>query len=139
MFISCWQDFCYIWVMKRFTLIVSGLLLGGLIVSQQLNARSYHSEDIEIPGVEQSESAIKVFPNPSDGKFQLTIDYQGEEKVVAKVFDITGKLVKNITEDLVSEDTSVTAQVNLESPKSGIYFLRISIGSQVLTKKFIVR
>ncbi len=125
--------------MKRFTLIVAGLLLGAFVISQNLYARSFNAPDIWIPEVEQGENKIQVFPNPSDGRFQLTIDHQGEEKVKAKVFDITGKLVKNISEDLVHEDTSVTAQVNLESPKSGIYFLRIEIGKKVLTKKFIVR
>ena len=125
--------------MKRLTLMVAGLFLGAFVVSQNLYSRAVIASDIAIPEVGQGENTIKVFPNPSDGRFQLTIDHQGEEKVLAKVFDITGKLVKNISEDLVHEDTSVTAQVNLESPKSGIYFLRIEIGKKVLTKKFIVR
>lgn len=125
--------------MKKFTLVVAGVLLGGILISQQVFARSVYSPDGDIPGVEQIETEIKVFPNPSDGRFQLTIDYHGSDKVTAKVFDITGKLVKNISEDLAREDKSITAQVNLESPKSGIYFLRISIGTQVLTKKFIIR
>jgi len=119
--------------------MVAGLFLGAFVVSQNLYSRAVIASDIAIPEVGQGENTIKVFPNPSDGRFQLTIDHQGEEKVLAKVFDITGKLVKNISEDLVHEDTSVTAQVNLESPKSGIYFLRIEIGKKVLTKKFIVR
>ena len=125
--------------MKRFTLIVAGLFLGALVISQNLYSRSFQASGFEVPEVGQGENQIRVFPNPSDGRFQLTIDHQGEEKVMAKVFDITGKLVKNISEDLVREDTSVTAQVNLDSPKSGIYFLRIEIGKKVLTKKFIVR
>lgn len=93
----------------------------------------------DLSEIEQAENTIKVFPNPSDGRFQLTLDYEGSEKVTAKVYDITGKQVKDITEDLVKESTKVTANVNLDSPKSGIYFLRVSIGSRVLTKKFIVR
>jgi hypothetical protein len=125
--------------MKRFTLIAAGLFLGALVISQNLYSRSFNASDIENPEVEQGENMIQVFPNPSDGTFQLTIDHQGQEKVIAKVFDITGKLVKNLSDELVQEDNSVTAQVNLESPKSGIYFLRIEIGKKVLTKKFIVR
>ena len=125
--------------MKKFTLVVIGILLGGIYLSPELYSRSVRSADGDIPGVEQSEKEIKVFPNPSDGRFQLTLDYQGSEKVTAKVYDITGKLVKDISEDLVTEDSSVTAQVNLESPKSGIYFVRVSIGNKVLTKKIIIR
>ena len=125
--------------MKKFTLVVIGVLLGGILLSPELYSRSVRSTDGDIPGVEQSEKEIKVFPNPSDGRFQLTLDYTGSEKVTAKVYDITGKLVKDISEDLVSEDHSVTAQVNLESPKSGIYFVRVSLGNKVLTKKIIIR
>jgi hypothetical protein len=125
--------------MKRFTLMVFGIFLGGMLISQQLYSRSVSVPDGDIPGVDQSEKEIKVFPNPSDGRFQVTLDYQGTEKVTAKVYDITGKLVKDFSEELVREDTAVRANVNLESPKSGIYFLRVSIGNQVLTKKIIIR
>ena len=125
--------------MKKFSLVLAGVLLGGILISQQVFSRSVYSLDGDLPGLEQIEKEIKVFPNPSDGRFQLTLDYNGSEKVTAKIFDITGKLVENISEDLVKEDNSVTAQVNLDSPKSGIYFLRISIGNQVFTKKFIIR
>ena len=125
--------------MKKFTLVLTGILLGGMLISQQLFSRSVNSPDRDIPGIEKAEKEIKVFPNPSDGRFQFTLDHSGGEKVTAKVYDITGKLVKNSSEDLVTEETSVTANVNLESPKSGIYFLRIEIGNQVLTKKIIIR
>jgi len=125
--------------MKRFTLLVIGILLGGILISQKLYSRSVHASDGDLPGVELSEKEIKVFPNPSNGMFQFTLDYQGTEKVSAKVYDITGKQVKDITEDLVKEDNSVSAQVNLESPKSGIYFVRVSVGNKVLTKKIIIR
>ena len=125
--------------MKRFTLLVIGILLGGILISQKLYSQSAYESDGDLPVLEQSEKEIKVFPNPSDGRFQLTLEHDGAEKVTAKVFDITGKQVKDISEDLVREDSSVTAQVNLESPKSGIYFLRVSIGNKVLTKKIIIR
>ena len=125
--------------MKRFTLLVIGILLGGILISQKLYSQSVHALDGDLAVLEQSEKEIKVFPNPSDGRFQLTLEHDGAEKITAKVFDITGKQVKDISEDLVKEDSSVTAQVNLESPKSGIYFLRVSIGNKVLTKKIIVR
>jgi hypothetical protein len=125
--------------MKKFTLVLTGILLGGMLISQQLFSRSVNFPDRDIPGIENAEKEIKVFPNPSDGRFQLTLDHNGAKKVTTKVYDITGKLIKNISDDLVTEESSVTANVNLESPKSGIYFLRIEIGSQVITKKIIIR
>ena len=114
-------------------------MLGGILLTQQLYSRSFPLSDGDKTGVEKSEKEIKVFPNPSDGRFQLTLDYQGADKVTAKVYDLTGKQVKDISENLIKEDTSVTAQVNLESPKAGIYFLRVTIGKEVFTKKIIIR
>ncbi|MEA3463423.1 MAG: T9SS type A sorting domain-containing protein [Bacteroidota bacterium] len=125
--------------MKKSTLLFIGILLGTVFVSQQLFSHSPVVSDENLPGFELAESEVKVFPNPSDGRFQLTFEYKGEEKITAKVFDITGKLVKNITEDLVISENSVTSNVDLESPSSGIYFIRIEWGKTLLTKKIIVK
>mgnify|MGYP001820974143 FL=1 len=125
--------------MKRSTLLFIGILLGTVFVSRQLFSHSPVMPDENLPGFELTESEVKVFPNPSDGRFQLTFEYKGKEKISAKVFDITGKMVKNITEDLVISENSVTSNVDLESPSSGIYFIRIEWGKTILTKKIIVK
>ncbi len=125
--------------MKRFTLVVSCVILGSMLFTQQLYSHSVYVPDGDRLFVELDEQAIKVFPNPSDGRFQLSIDYQGTEKITAKVYDITGKLIKDISEELAREDQAVNSQVDLETPKAGIYFLRVEIGNQVLTKKIIIR
>ncbi len=125
--------------MKKSAILFIGILLGTIFVSQHLFSRSAMLLDEYPPGVEQAVTEIKVFPNPSDGRFQLTFDYSGKDKINAKVFDITGKLVKNISEDFVTGETSVTANVDLDSPSSGIYFIRIELGKRLLTKKIIIR
>jgi hypothetical protein len=116
-----------------------GILLGSIFVSQHLFSHSYLLQDEDPSGVEQAISEVKVFPNPSDGRFKLTFEYSGQEKINAKVFDLTGKQIKDISEDLVKSERSVTADVDLESPSSGIYFIRIELGKSSLTKKIIVR
>lgn len=125
--------------MKNFTLLALTFIMSGILYTSQLYGRAEEYPTSDPFEVELSEKEIKVFPNPSDGRFQLTIEYQGPEKVTAKVYDITGKLVKDISKDLVKENTAFSANVNLDSPKSGIYFIRVTVGTQVLTKKFIVR
>ena len=116
-----------------------GILLGSIFVSQHIFSHSYLLQDDDPTGDKQAVSEVKVFPNPSDGRFQLTFEYTGHESVKAKVFDITGKQVKDISEDLIKSEKSVTASVDLESPSSGIYFVRIEWGKSILTKKIIVR
>lgn len=116
-----------------------GILLGSILVSRPLFSHPDLVSDEEPDGVEQAISEVKVFPNPSDGRFQLTFEYSGQEKLKAMVFDITGKMIEDISEDLVKSERSVSANVDLMSPGSGIYFIRISAGKTLLTKKIIVR
>ncbi|MDF1574546.1 MAG: T9SS type A sorting domain-containing protein [Bacteroidales bacterium] len=125
--------------MKKSTILLMGILMGTIFVSRHLFSYSAVIADERPAGVEMAPVEIKVFPNPSDGRFQLTFEYSGMEKIHAKVYDITGKLVENITEDLVIVETSVSATVDLESPGSGIYFIRIEWGKTLLTKKIIIR
>jgi hypothetical protein len=125
--------------MKKSTILFMGILLGTVFVSQHLFSHSGLLHEEDPAGVEQAISEVKVFPNPSDGRFQLSFEYSGQEKLKAKVFDITGKLVEDITDDLVKSERSVNANVDLESPSSGIYFIRINGGKSLLTKKIIVK
>ena len=125
--------------MKKSTILFMGILLGSIFVSRPLFSHSDLHPEEDPSGIEQTISEVKVFPNPSDGRFQLTFEYSGQEKLKAKVFDITGKMVEDISEDLVKSERSVSANVDLASPGSGIYFVRISAGKSLLTKKIIIR
>ena len=116
--------------MKKITIYLLGFLMIGILITQPTIA-----QDRNVQLAEQ----LKIFPNPTDGKFQLTLTYKGNEKVTAKVYDITGKVIEDISNDLVKEESSVTAQVDLKDPRSGIYFLRVRMGSKLLTKKIIVK
>ena len=125
--------------MIKSTLLFIGILLGTVIISGHLYANAIILPD-EDPAVEEHTiGEVKVFPNPSDGRFQLDFDYSGQEELKAKVFDITGKLVKDISDDLVRSESNVTANIDLESPGSGIYFIRIEYGKAVKTMKIIIR
>jgi hypothetical protein len=125
--------------MKKSTLLVCGILLGTLMVSGHLYSNALILPDEDPFAEELTIDEVKVYPNPSDGRFQLSFDYNGHEMLKAKVFDITGKLVKDISNDLVRSEKSVTANIDLENPGSGIYFIRIEFGKSLLTKKIIVR
>jgi hypothetical protein len=116
--------------MKKITTYLLGFLMIGILVAQPTIA-----QDRNVQLAEQ----LKIFPNPTDGKFQLTLKYEGNEKVTAKVYDITGKVIEDISNELVKEESSVTAHVELKDPRTGIYFLRIQMGSKLLTKKIIVK
>ena len=125
--------------MKKYTAYFIGILFGVTLLSYSVYSQSTDISGSTNLNTEVLTEQLKVFPNPTDGRFQLNLAYDGQEKVSAKVYDITGKLVKDITRDLVIGKESVTAEVDLQTPKSGFYFLRITIGRKTITKKMIVR
>lgn len=125
--------------MIKSTLLFIGMLLGTTFLSGPIYSHAIFQADADPLASGLTISEVNVFPNPSDGRFQLSFEYDGHEKLKAKVFDITGKQVKDISDDLVKSETSVSANIDLESPGSGIYFIRIEYGKSIVTKKIIIR
>lgn len=94
------------------------------------------------PGLSQElkqETQLKVFPNPSEGDFKLEVKMEAEGTISAKIFDMTGKLVKDISSELQVEEEKVSADISLAEAKPGILFIRIESGKQKFTKKIIIR
>ena len=125
--------------MRKHATYLAGFLICGMVLTSTLFSQNNIGNSPSIQDKEQLAEQLKIFPNPTDGKFKMTLDHGGMDKVVAKVYDMTGKLIKDISRDLVIGEESVTADVNLDSPKAGIYFLRIEVGNHRLTKKIIVK
>ena len=125
--------------MKRKSIIVLGVL--GMLLLALQPAYSGMNEKIQVPGIsdEQLAEKIRIFPNPTDGRFQIRMDLEKDDQIVAKVYDMTGKLIKDISDDLVKTDSEVSADVDLDHPKPGIYFLRVEIGKKITTLKIIVK
>lgn len=116
-----------------------GMIVTGIIISHSLFSQSTDPEQVELIPIEKISEHLKIFPNPSDGRFQMSLEYAGDEKIVVKIFDITGNLVQDITDRLIIDASTVSADVDLQHPRSGIYFLRMEIGNRAFTKKIIIR
>lgn len=75
------------------------------------------------------EQSLKLYPNPSKGIFKVSRGGADLSKI--KVFDINGKLVREINSDLNNSDI----QIDLSGVGKGIYFLELSNGSDKAVKK----
>ncbi|MDT0294972.1 reprolysin-like metallopeptidase [Mesonia ostreae] len=76
-----------------------------------------------------------VYPNPNNGSFTINFNEASGEKYSAKVYDLRGRLISTST---ISTSESLTKNINLNQPQSGIYILKVSNGSQESVKKLIV-
>jgi hypothetical protein len=80
-----------------------------------------------IVGIESLEaSQVKIYPNPSQGRF--TVAYPGNFNF--KVFDVSGRLV---TQQL-NVDNSI--QVNL---RAGVYLIEVEQGNSKVNQKIIIQ
>ncbi|WP_442265258.1 reprolysin-like metallopeptidase [Tenacibaculum sp. ZS6-P6] len=80
---------------------------------------------------------FNLFPNPSNGKFNVSFDVLNTEEVKLRVFDFSGRLVENVAYKNVSN--KFTTELDLEKLNSGLYLLQIENGNQQTTKKLIIK
>ncbi len=73
--------------------------------------------------VYQTVSNIKVFPNPSDGLFQIEFEKEQHGKYYFHLFDINGKLIYSQSEKFSNENC---LHMSLPFLSNGIYFLQIN-------------
>jgi len=84
---------------------------------------------------EQTNSALKLYPNPAN-KF-ITLQYKSEKNkaVQIKIFDASGVLVKNIKDIFLAGQNAKT--INVESLNGGMYFLRVQTESSEKNFQFL--
>ena len=82
----------------------------------------------------QQQTNISVYPNPSDGKFQLTFtSSQVSKNCNLEILDMQGNYIYQ------SDITQPKTAVDLSYQPSGIYFARFFDGAAILTKKIVIQ
>ncbi|RLD65313.1 MAG: hypothetical protein DRI95_09025 [Bacteroidetes bacterium] len=84
-----------------------------------------------VSDIEQSH--LIVYPNPSNGLFQIKAKHRSE-KVSIKVRDLNGKLV--YSEQLNNKNIYT---IDLSNQAKGVYLLEINVGEKMINKKLIVK
>lgn len=86
-----------------------------------------------------TESNISIFPNPSNGQFNLKIDGFESENLTISIMDATGRIlnsqiINTFGQTVYQEEFNISNQVT-----TGLYFIRIASENSVITKKIFVR
>jgi hypothetical protein len=86
----------------------------------------YKTTDQDASTVIDNVFDIKVYPNPFNSQFHVSVNSSAAEDVYVKVFDITGQIVYEKTVSPVSDN-----MLQSDMLQSGVYFVQVIQGGQV--------
>lgn len=78
------------------------------------------------------ENFISVYPNPSNGIFQLRLDNLTSDKIVLEIYNACGEKVY-LTSNIVTQ-----MKIDLSAQPKGIYFIKMYDGTNIYNKKIII-
>ncbi len=79
---------------------------------------------------------LSFHPNPNDGKFTLKFNTEEKGNTDIKIYDINGKEVYN--ERIQNFDGKYEKEIDISENGSGTYFLKVSQGEKMMTRKIIL-
>ncbi len=80
-----------------------------------------------------SANAVKVYPNPTNGKIVAVLPQNSSQKIIGELFDIQGTSVQKISKI----NSTKTVEIDLGTMSSGIYMLKIEIGDKCYWTKVV--
>lgn len=82
-----------------------------------------------------NQKSISLYPNPSQGEFNMNIDNVSGKQIEVNIFDIFGKNV--FTTKFVSEKEVVNKAIDIKQFASGLYIVEINIDGTVHKERII--
>lgn len=80
---------------------------------------------------------LNYYPNPTDGKFQISFTTDNNEPVNLRIFDLNGRIVYE--EVIPNTGNSYSSFIDISAFSSGVYFLQLSQFDKIQTKKIIIQ
>ena len=78
-----------------------------------------------------------VYPNPSNGTFNLTFKPASSDNIEVALYDLRGRAINTYTYDEVAASSTFSKQLDYGYIESGVYFLVVKNGDKVTTKKIV--
>ena len=111
---------------------VVGLMTAG---GNQLGNGYYPAMDIQALSIDDAtiNLQIKVYPNPTDGKFTFEIgDIYTGEVGEAKIINVLGETIYQ------TQVRNFKSEIDLSNVQSGMYFLQVLYGKQIYNKQIVI-
>ena len=80
---------------------------------------------------------FNLYPNPSNGNFNLQFDTTSSDRIELQLFDLTGRLVKELL--FTNTATRFSERISFENTAKGVYVLKIKNGNKQTAKKLVIK
>lgn len=78
---------------------------------------------------------LRLYPNPTDGQFQLEFTLADDRKVQAQILDVLGRIQR--TDILQSYNGSFSQRFDVSYLPKGVYLLQLQADNKVVTQRFV--
>lgn len=106
----------------------------GTLTAWSLNICSTNYVPMHIADI--SFESFNLYPNPSQGIFQINLQSKNNEQAHIMLFDMSGRLVTS--HHLKSTSTSIEESVDLRAVAKGIYILKIVKGNESASRQVVI-
>ena len=94
-------------------------------------------DDLSLTNMPTEVSLSPAYPNPFNPSTSLSYTVPQDGNITLSVYDINGRLVENLVNSY-QEAGSYNAVWNASNISSGVYFVRLSASSEILTQKVML-
>ncbi|MEZ4826556.1 MAG: PKD domain-containing protein [Bacteroidia bacterium] len=81
-------------------------------------------------------SNLLIYPNPSKGTFRMEFSLNRTDEISAEITTIRGRAVYK--KDFGTVNGSFGETIEVEGVAKGVYFLRLRVGNQIMTRKLMI-
>jgi len=103
--------------------------------SNQTNKKEDKLTSVDDP--QNQELEVKVYPNPSDGQFDIRLSHLKGVEANLFILNASGKQI--VSEDLAGKGQSFHQHYDLSDQAAGVYFLKISGSETQHIKRIVIR
>lgn len=80
--------------------------------------------------------ALHIFPNPVNDRLTVSVGTKVENSVKVEIYTVSGTIIKGVEVNKINTGKQELS-IHMQTLHRGIYFLRLQIGEEVLTRKVV--
>jgi len=112
-------------------------MLGGSVWKKQLTELGVSHHPTQTLDLEKQENNVSIYPNPSDGKLNITMNQINGGDITIFVTNVLGSVVKEI--NIKNPNYFFNQELNLMDVSSGVYFITIQSNTSRVVRTIILK